>query len=63
MNVEMDKTERRSKEQYMLDRFGKMSLETDTGSDKTRKKKPVRKKVSPKKTTTPEVKAQEDMEK
>ena len=59
----MDQTERRSKEQYMLDRFGKKSLEEDTGSERTRKKKPVRRNVSPKKTTTPEEEVQEDMEK
>ena len=62
MSIEMDQTERRSKKQYMLDRCGKLSLDEDTGSDKTRKKKPVKRKISPKKTIIPEVKAQEDME-
>ena len=46
MNIQMDQTERRSKEQYMLDRFGKTSVQEDTEPVRTRKKKPVRKQVS-----------------
>ena len=47
MNTEMDQTERRSKEQYMLDRFGKKRLQEDTEPERTRKKQPVRNSVSP----------------